>query len=51
MDVMLTNINAGGFYYTCKGGLNVEGFLMVMVTVAIMAIGAAPYFKYKEKHP
>jgi hypothetical protein len=28
-----------------------EGFLMVMITVAVMAIGAAIYFKYKEKHP
>jgi hypothetical protein len=28
-----------------------EGFLMVMITVAVMAIGALIYFKYKEKHP
>ncbi len=28
-----------------------EGFLMIMVGIAIFAIGAAIYFKYKEKHP
>jgi hypothetical protein len=28
-----------------------EGFLIVMITVAVMAIGALIYFKYKEKHP
>ncbi len=28
-----------------------EGFLMIMLGVLIMAIIALIYFKYKEKHP
>jgi hypothetical protein len=26
-----------------------EGFLIIMITVAVMALGAAIYFKHKEK--
>lgn len=27
------------------------GFLIIMITVLIMAIGSAIYFRYKEHHP
>jgi|GEM_PF-5599146 hypothetical protein len=28
-----------------------DGFLIVLSVIAIFALGAAIYFKYKEKHP
>ena len=28
-----------------------EGFLIIMIGIAVFAIGAYIYFKYKEKHP
>ncbi|MDP2280035.1 MAG: LPXTG cell wall anchor domain-containing protein [Nitrospirota bacterium] len=28
-----------------------ENFIILMIGIAIIAIGAAIYFKYKEKHP
>jgi hypothetical protein len=28
-----------------------DGFLIIIGGIAIFAIGAAIYFKYKEKHP
>ena len=27
------------------------GFLVIMITVLIMAVGSAIFFRYKERHP
>jgi hypothetical protein len=28
-----------------------EGFLIIMIGIAVFAIGALIYFRYKDKHP